>query len=309
MNSPVINGGDRRETETLLRRVTTAAVAVASLLIVIKMAAWLLTGSVAMLTSLVDSMLDVMASLVNFFAVRHALTPADDEHRFGHGKAEPLAGLAQAAFIGGSSLFIVVESVNRLVNPTIISHGHVGIAVMVVSLVLTIALVSFQRYAVSRTNSIAVRADSLHYVSDIFMNVSVIAAIVLNAYLGWPAADPLFALAIAAFIIRSAWLIAVQALDQLMDRELADADRSRIDAICRGHPQVRNVHEMRTRASGMHVFIQLHLELDGSLSLTDAHRIADEVEALLHAAYPNADVIIHQDPAGYESVPSPQAVD
>ena len=288
------------ETAVLLKRATVASVAVAFTLICIKVVAYFVTGSVALLSSLVDSLLDTLASLINFFAVRQALVPADLEHRFGHGKAEPLAGLGQAAFIAGSAVFLVFESVNRLVNPVAVSHGHVGIAVMLVSLVMTLMLVSYQRHVVRRTRSLAITADSLHYASDIVLNVSVIVALVLSAQMHLPAADPLFALAISAYIIWSAAQIAMQSLHQLMDRELPDADRARIIATCRRHKDVLNVHELRTRASGMDIFIQLHLELDGNLSLMQAHRVADEVERELRLEFPKADVIIHEDPAGQE---------
>ncbi len=302
MHVPVVKAaqGPDVRVEQMLRRVTVASVAVAFALIAIKSAAYFATESVAMLSSLVDSLLDSLASLVNLFAVRHALVPADREHRFGHGKAEPLAGLGQAAFIAGSAVFLVFESVNRLVHPVAVSHGHVGIAVMVVSLVLTILLVLYQRHVIRHTGSMAIKADSLHYVSDIVLNLSVILALVLSWKLGMTIADPLFALAISGYIIWSASQIALQSLHQLMDRELPDADRERILAICRAHVEVRNVHELRTRASGMDIFIQLHLELDGNLPLLQAHRVADEVERQLREAFPNADVMIHEDPAGQE---------
>jgi len=287
-------------TATLLRRATLASVAVAFTLICVKAAAYFVTGSVALLSSLVDSLLDSLASLINYFAVRHALVPADREHRFGHGKAEPLAGLGQAAFIAGSAVFLVFESVNRLINPVTISHGKVGIAVMLVSLALTLLLVMYQRHVVRRTQSMAIKADSLHYASDIVLNLSVIAALVLSAQMDLPAADPLFALAIAGYIIWSAAQIAILSLHQLMDRELPDVERERIIAVCRRHSEVLDVHELRTRASGMDIFIQLHLELDGKLSLLQAHRVADEVELELRREFPNADVIIHEDPAGQE---------
>lgn len=291
------------DVEKMLRRATLASVAVACLLIVIKLGAYLVTDSVALLSSLIDSTLDSFASLVNFFAVRHALTPADAEHRFGHGKAEPLAGLGQSAFIAGSSLFLIFESFYRLLHGTVISRGGIGIAVMVVSMVITIILVAYQRYVLSRTHSLAIRADSLHYVTDIVLNLSVIVALVLSTYFKWSAADPLFALGIAAYIIHSVREIAANSLDQLMDRELPDDDRDRIKSICLAHPEVRSMHDLRTRASGRDRFIQLHLELDGGLKLLQAHRIADEVEYELREAFPNTDIIIHEDPAGIEMPP------
>jgi ferrous-iron efflux pump FieF len=294
------NAGAEPRNARLLRSATMASVVVACTLIVVKAAAYFVTGSVALLSSLVDSLLDSLASLINLFAVRHALVPADREHRFGHGKAEPLAGLGQAAFIAGSAVFLVVESVNRLVNPSAVTHGTVGVAVMLVSLALTLVLVLYQRYVIRRTQSLAIKADSLHYASDIVLNVSVILALVLSSSLGMPAADPLFALGISGYILWSAARIATEALHQLMDHELPDADRARIIAICRRHREVRNVHELRTRASGMDIFIQLHLEMDGELTLVQAHRVADEVELELRREFPNADVIIHEDPAGQE---------
>ncbi|MCH7696474.1 MAG: cation diffusion facilitator family transporter [Proteobacteria bacterium] len=284
----------------LMRRATYASVTVAFTLIIIKFIAYVLTGSVAVLSSLVDSVLDAFASVVNLFAVRHALTPADEEHRFGHGKAEPLAGLAQAAFIAGSSLFLVFEAINRMINPLQIQHSIVGIVVIVISLVFTILLVMFQKHVVRQTQSIAIHADSIHYLSDVAMNLSVIAALILSAYFGWLIADPVFALGIAAYIVYSAWQIASNSLNQLMDRELPDVDRHRIMKIAMQHPAVKSLHELRTRASGKDVFIQLHLEMDGAIALLNAHTIADEVELELREAFPNADIIIHEDPEGLE---------
>jgi len=280
----------------LMRNATYASVAVACTLIVIKIIAYILTGSVALLSSLIDSILDAFASTVNLFAVRHALTPADEDHRFGHGKVEPLASLGQAAFIIASSIFLVFEALNHLVNPRIIDNGLTGIVVIVISLVFTIALVRYQKFVVAQTNSLAVAADSVHYLSDVVMNLSVIVALVASAYLGWPQADPLFALGIAGYIFYSVWTIVRMAFNQLMDRELPETDREKISAIAMSHPEVRSLHELRTRASGKDIFIQLHLELDGEIRLHRAHAIADEVELEIQAAFPGADILIHQDP-------------
>lgn len=284
----------------LMRRATYASVSVAFALILIKFIAYILTGSVALLSSLIDSVLDSLASVLNLFAVRHSLSPADKEHRFGHGKAEPLAGLGQATFIMGSSLFLIFEAINRFVNPRQIEHSNIGILVMLVSLVATIALVSYQRHVVKQTGSLAIQADSIHYLSDISLNVGVILALLISSYTGWSMADPVAALIIAVYIVYSAWQIVSQSLDQLMDKELSDEDRQKIKAIAIEHPDVISLHELRTRASGKDIFIQTHLEMDGELSLMQAHRIADEVEEKLQTAFPNADIIIHQDPAGLE---------
>ena len=284
----------------LLRLATRAAVAVAGLLIVAKLAAWFLTDSVAILSSLMDSVLDVGASLVNMYAVAHALVPADREHRFGHGKAEALAGLAQSAFISGSALFLVAEAVQRLIEPRAIVRDEIGIAVMVLSLVLTLGLVLFQRQVIKRTKSIAIAADSMHYRADILANLGVILALILAGRFGWIYADPVIALLVAGYILFGAWGIIKGSLDQLMDRELPEEQRSRIRQIALDHELVEDVHDLRTRSSGMQSFIQLHMELDGDLTLMQSHEIADQVEDAIRQAFPGAEVIIHQDPAGLE---------
>ena len=284
----------------LMRAATYASVAVAAVLIVIKLIALALTGSVALLSSLIDSILDAVASVANLFAVRHSLTPPDAEHRFGHGKAESLAALGQAALISGSAVFLIWEGVSRLVRPQAVEAGAIGIGVMIVSMALTAGLVLFQRFVVRKTGSVAIAADSLHYRSDFLMNAAVIAALALSYYAEFTFADPLFAIAIALYILYSAYEILRTALDQLMDRELPEDDRQRIREIAMAHDEVRDMHDLRTRASGTQTFIQLHLELDGAMSLYRAHVIADTVEADIYQAFPGAEVIIHQDPAGVE---------
>ncbi len=288
---------------TLMRRATYASVAVACTLILAKFVAWLYTDSVAMLATLVDSMLDAAASLVNLLAVRHALQPADREHRFGHGKAEPLAGLAQAAFIAGSAVFLFIEAGRRLFEPEPIENGELGLAVMALSAALTFVLVLFQRHVVRVTGSLAIKADSLHYAGDLLANLTAALALVLVGWLGWLWADPIFGAAIAAYIVVSAVGIVRQSLDQLMDREFPDEERRQIRGIVMGHPEVRAVHDLRTRASGRTTFIQFHIEMDPAMTLLRAHEVSDEVEARVRAAYPGAEVLIHQDPEGIEEPP------
>jgi len=282
----------------LMRLATYASVSVAAFLIVIKLAAWLATDSVSVLSSLVDSVLDSIASLINLFAVRHALTPADREHRFGHGKAESIAGLGQAAFIAGSAAFLIFESVRRFVTPQEISHGTIGIGVMAVSIVLTFLLVRYQMRVVRQTGSTAISADSLHYRGDLLVNAAIIVSLILSTRLAMTWVDPAIAIGIAVYILYNAWLVAREALNALMDREFPDGDRQRILGIARAHPQVKGAHDLRTRRSGVQPFIQLHLELDGAMTLHDAHIISDQVEADIIAAFPGAEVIIHQDPEG-----------
>jgi ferrous-iron efflux pump FieF len=289
--------------EHLLRRATIVAVIVAAGLVLLKLTAWLHTGSVALLGSLIDSLLDVAASAVNMIGVRQALVPADREHRFGHGKAEPIAALGQAAFIAGSAAFLTLEAINHLTRPRAVEGEAVGIAVMLIAITATLALVAYQRAVIRRTGSIAITADALHYTGDVLVNAAVIVALLLTTWVGWSLADPIFAFAIAAYVFWSAARIGRQALDLLMDREFSDVDRQRIRAIAMAHPEVRAVHDLRTRSSGPNTFIQFHLELDGDITLAEAHRISDAVEASIIAAFPGAEVIIHQDPAGLEEPP------
>lgn len=287
-------------TARLLRRAGVASVAVAISLIAMKVLAYAITDSVALLSSLIDSLLDLAASVVNMLAIRQALVPADDEHRFGHGKAEPLAGLAQAAFIAGSAVLLFFEAARRLADPQPIANTGAGLLVMAASIVATLALVTFQRHVIRQTGSVAVGADSLHYQSDLLLNGSIIVALLASRWFDVPWLDPVFGIGIGLYILWSAGQIIRLAIVQLMDRELPDEDRARIRDIATAHPEVMAVHDLRSRASGPQIFIQLHLELDGAMPLRRAHAIADAVEAAIRAAFPHAEIIIHQDPAGLE---------
>lgn len=287
-------------TGRLSRMATYASVTVALSLVSIKAAAWFTTDSVAVLSSLIDSLLDAVASIVTLFAVHKALEPADREHRFGHGKAEPLAALAQSAFIAGSAVLLLFEAGHRFIEPATVEKPALGIVVIAVTIVVTLGLVLFQHWVIRRTGSIAVNADSLHYKGDLLMNAAVIAALILGGWFGWRYADPSFATAIAIYIMINAWRIVREALDMLMDRELPDEDRERIYAIARAHPETHRAHDLKTRRSGQMTFIQMHLEMDPAISLRRAHQISDEVESRILAAYPDAEVIIHQDPEGVD---------
>jgi len=298
--------------ERLLRRATYASVTTAAILILAKFVAWALTGSVSVLASLVDSLMDLGASAVNLIAVRYSLAPPDAEHRFGHGKAESLAGLAQATFIAGSAVFLIFEAVDRLLHPRALTDIGVGIAVMVFSIVVTVVLLAVQRHVIRLTGSTAIRADALHYGTDLATGVSVIVALVLAQAFGWNGLDAWFAIAIAVYIVVSAWQIGRDAFQMLLDRELPDDQRVRIESLALGHPDVLGVHDLRTRQSGRLPIIQLHLEIDAGRPLADAHRIAKEVEVSILQAFPHADVTIHQDPvekggAGIPQRPEPRA--
>lgn len=286
---------DPARAERWLKIATRASVATAAVLIVVKLGAWWITESVSVMASLIDSLMDGMASLLNLAAVSYSLQPADDEHRFGHGKAEPLAGLAQSAFVAGSALFLVLHAVDRLVHPQPVLAPAIGIGVMVFAALATLGLLAIQRHAIRLTGSTAVRADSLHYAADLLTYLSIIVALVL-AGMGVRGVDPLIAILIAIFIVYSAWQIGREAINMLMDRELPEEDKEAIVVICRRHPEVLGIHELRTRRSGQLYIIQLHLELPAQLQLLEAHSIADEVEAEIKERFPGADVLIHQDP-------------
>jgi ferrous-iron efflux pump FieF len=284
----------------LMRRAAFASLGVSIALVVLKAVAYLLTNSVAMLASLADSALDLFSSTLNLFAIRSSLTPADEEHRWGHGKAEPLAGLAQGAFIAGSATFLVIQAINRFVLPEPLDHPIAGLVVMGISIAATLVLVTYQRYVVKKTGSVAISSDRMHYASDLITNIGVVLAIGLTKWFGWKLADPVIALAIAAVLIASAWTVFLQSYHQLMDRELPDSDRDKIKAIVMRNSEVRNLHDLRTRGAGVHTFIQFHIELDPAISITRAHEISDAVEKSVCAEFPNSEVIIHQDPAGLE---------
>jgi len=279
----------------LLKLASGASVVTAAVLIVAKLAAYAVTGSVSLLASLVDSVMDSFASLINLFAIRYSLQPPDAQHRFGHGKAEPLAGLAQAAFIAGSAIFLVFHAIDRLRFRHELEQVGIGVVVMAVAIVLTLVLLAIQRYVIRRTGSTAIRADSLHYLTDLLTNLSVLLALYLST-LGWTWADPVFAIGVAVYIFYSAFQIGHEAFQQLMDRQLPDEILQQIRAAATRHPEVTGTHELRTRQAGHTRFVQLHLELDEDMSLKRAHAIADQVEAEILSFLPGAEVIIHQDP-------------
>ncbi len=272
-----------------------AAVATAFTLIVIKLAAWLYSGSASMLASLTDSFADALASIVNFIAIRYAIIPADHDHRYGHGKAEPLAALAQSAFIMGSAFLLLFHGGDRLINPTPVNHPMVGVIVSVIAIVLTFALVMLQKRALAATSSTVVEADALHYKSDLLLNAAVLLALVLSQY-GWWWADGLFAVLIALFIGQQSIDLGYRSIQSLLDRELDADSRLKIVQALEQDPRVSGFHDLRTRESGKTTFVQCHLELDGNLSLTEAHDIADAAEQRVKALFEHAEVIVHQDP-------------
>ncbi len=294
--APAVGGDYRR----LVQAASYASVAVALTLIVVKVWAYNITDSVSLLSSLADSLLDLMASLITFFAVRYALAPADREHRFGHGKSESVAGLLQAFIVTASALYVAVQAVQRLLQPVPVVAPNFGMVVMVVSIGLTLALVSFQHVVAKRTGSLAIAADAAHYRADLATNLAVLMALAMDSLFGWFRVDALVGLLIVGVILASVYQIATQALDVLLDRELPEDERRRVHAIATAHPAVMGVHDLRTRHAGPEQFIQFHLELNPELNLIQAHEISDEVEAAVQHEFPQAQVIIHADPFGVD---------
>ncbi|MCK2086318.1 Ferrous-iron efflux pump FieF [compost metagenome] len=274
---------------------STAAVVTATLLILGKLIAWLMTDSSSLLASLTDSFMDVSASIINLLAIRYALAPADEEHRFGHGKAESLAGLIQSAFISGSALLLMMHGISSMLNQVPVVRLEAGIWVSAGSILLTLLLVSFQSLVIRKTNSVAIKADMLHYRSDLLLNAGVLVALVLAGQ-GWYWADGLFAILIGLFLVWGAVQIGYESVQALLDRQLPEEEQARIMALCCAVEGVHGVHDLRTRQSGPTRFVQLHLELDDQLPLVKAHQIADEAELAVRQSFERMDVIIHMDP-------------
>ncbi|WP_083494667.1 cation diffusion facilitator family transporter [Pseudoalteromonas issachenkonii] len=272
-----------------------------SLMIATKAWAWLASGSASMLGSLTDSLMDITATLMSFLVLSYALRPADDDHRFGHGKAEALAGLGQAAFIAGSGCLLMFHGIERLINPVELSHSLLGVWVSIFAIACTLVIVFVQNKVVKHTESIAIKADSVHYKGDLILNAAVLLAILL-AYYGVLYADPLFAIGVAGYLLYNSWDIATESASHLMDKELSDEEKQSIFEIARNHNDVYGVHGIRTRQGGKVKFIQLHLELDDNLPLIRAHKVADEVELMITQQFESeVDILIHLDPLSLSS--------
>ena len=299
-NKPITNSMNtptqRDEYAYWVRLAAITSSSVALILVIIKFYAWLVSDSSAMLASTTDSILDLFASVMNIVILRFALAPADDEHKFGHGKAESLAGLVQAAFVLGSALLLIFNGVERVINPRAIIHSDIAMWVTVIAIVLTLALVVFQRFVIKRTGSIVINADALHYQSDLLLNLGVLAAIFLSQGL-WLQADGVFTIAVALYLLFGAGQIIYQSVFQLMDHELNEDEVAQIKSIVLAHEHALGLHELRTRQSGAQRFIQFHLELEDTLSLLEAHSIGDDIEAEICQALAPCEVFIHHDPS------------
>jgi ferrous-iron efflux pump FieF len=276
-----------------------ASIAMALFLIVLKAWAALQTSSMAMLGSLADSILDLLASVVVLFGVRIAAQPADTDHRFGHGKAEALAALVQVIIISISALFIGYRSVERLMAGAQTQDAELGIGVSLVAILFTFALISYQRYVVRRTGSVAISTDRLHYASDLMLNASVIVALVLDQYAGLAGADAIFGLLIALWLLWGAWRSSSHALDQLMDREWPADLRAKFLAACSEYPELTGLHDLRTRTSGTHHFAQFHVWVPSDWTVAQAHERMDRIEEELQHRFPATEILMHLDPEGH----------
>jgi len=288
---------------TLTQRAALASVGTALFLLLLKGYAALATGSVAMLGSLADTSLDLFASLVTLYGVRLAAIPADQDHRFGHGKAEALAALFQVAIIAVSAAGIGWRAVDRLMHGEATAQAEYGIGVSVIAIFVTFALLFYQRRVIARTGSVAIEADHVHYQTDLLLNLSVIAALVLDQYLGFTGADPLFGMGIALWLALGAWRASSRAIDQLMDREWPEEKRRRFLAVAARHPELRGIHDLRTRTSGSRDFVQFHVWVDPTMTVAEAHRVMDEVEHKLAREFPACEILIHLDPEGHVDQP------
>jgi len=291
--------GQGHDRATLTARAAIASITMALFLVALKTYASWDTGSVAMLGSLADTALDFVASLITFLGVRWAAMPADDEHRFGHGKAEALAALVQVILISVSAVAIAWRSVDRLTSGAPTEGLELGIGVSLIAMVTTFALLGYQRYVIRKTGSVAIMTDHVHYQADVLLNISVIAALLLDQLMGWRLADPLFGFAIAAWLLYGAWSAASHSVDQLMDREWPEDEREAFIAAAQEYPELAGLHDLRTRTSGAHRFVQFHVWVPGDWTVAEAHQRMDAVEEKLQHRFPGTEIIIHLDPEGH----------
>ncbi len=289
-----------RRNSSLRRLASSASLVVAVVLVAIKLTAWIVTGSIALLSSAVDALVDTAASLATFFGVRYAERPPDREHRFGHGKGEAIAGFTQAAFLAGAALALAFQSAERLVFPEPIKQFGFGLGVIVASLLIAAGLVVMQTWVVRQTGSTAIAADRAHYLTDVAVNLAVLAALGVTRFTGWDRADPAFALAICGYMLWNSYAITADVLKQLLDRELPPKERERIRDKVLSCPDVRDIHDLRTRYSGDRTFVEFHLEVDGHLTIAEGHAISDAVEVAVEQLFlPSiVEVTAHLEPAG-----------
>ena len=284
----------------LIKSASIFSIIISFTLLVIKFFAFDITSALSILAGLVDSLLDIVASVVNYFSVRYALNPADDDHRFGHGKAEALAGLSQSTLIATSVVLLITESVQRIWQPHDINQPDIGIIVSLISILLTAILVAYQNYVVKKTSSLAIKADMLQYKSDFLLNISIMVSLFITSLTGYVQVDTILAICISFMILWGVKQIFTQSVDQILDKELPEIERKKIYYLATAHPKVHEIHDLRTRSSGHGIFVQFHMELPPETLLLDAHHISDEVEANIIKGYgKKIEVFIHIDPLGH----------
>ena len=290
------------------RQTARAAIASASIgtfLLILKVGAAWATASTAMLGSLADTGLDVLASLVTLWSVRFAAVPADHDHRFGHGKAEALAALFQVVLISVSAIGIAIRAVQQLVHGSATAEAGYGIGVSLIAIAATFVLLAIQRRVIAATGSVAIQADNIHYKSDLMLNLAVIAALICEQFLKFRGADAVFGIAIALWLLWGAWGASMTAIDQLMDKEWPEERRQRFLALAAQHPELRGIHDLRTRTSGSRDFVQFHVWVAPEMSVVDAHRVMDEIEVELARSFPDVEILIHPDPEGHVDLGTP----
>jgi ferrous-iron efflux pump FieF len=281
------------------RLASRVSLVVAMILVVVKLVAWIVTGSVALLSSAMDALVDTAASLATFFGVRYAERPPDHDHRFGHGKGEAVAGFTQATLLAGAALALAAQSVKRLFFPQPIQLIGLGLGVIFASLIAASGLVVMQTVVVRRTGSTALAADRAHYATDIAVNLAVLAALGVTRLTGWERTDPIFALVISAYMLWNSRAIALDPLKQLLDHELSSEERRRISDAVLACPNVRGVHDLRTRYAGDRIFVEFHLEVDGNITIDEGHAVGDAAEASVERLFASiVEVTAHLEPAG-----------
>ena len=297
------------EAGKLNRSAAYASITVALLLAGLKGWAVLATQSTAMLGSLADTVLDLVASVATLAGVWIAAQPADDDHRFGHGKAEALAAMFQVVLISISALTLAVRAIGQWFAGSRPDGANDGILVSAVAIAATLALLAWQRRVIARTGSIAISTDHLHYKSDLLLNLAVIAALALDQYGGIAGADPVFGLLIALWLGWGAWHASTEAINHLMDREWPDDRKAKFLEVVARHPELKGLHDLRTRTSGNHDFVQFHMSVNPDMTVREVHHVMDEIEAKLLLEFPGVEILIHPDPEGLVNETGSAAVD
>lgn len=285
-----------QEKNRLMKAASVASVVTAVTLIILKLVTFLLTGSMAILSSLFDSIQDSMTSAINFFAVKHASEPADKEHRFGHGKAQALGAMTQGFIIAAASVFLLKESIYRLLDPQEINEIGLGLGITIFAIIATFVLITFQKFVIKKTNSLSIRADMAHYTGDIMMNVGVIISMVMAYYLKWTFVDSLFGVIVSFYLFTVVYQILRESITVLMDSELSDSFRKKVKNQVLAFPEVKEIYQLKTRQSGNNFFVQFCVALDKNLTLEQAHNIIDKIEAALTHKEPDIQIIIHPEP-------------